>query len=52
MAFSDRDECAFYGRFCQNGCANIPGGFTCLCDEGYFVSRNNRSCFGEFILII
>ncbi|KAI6653226.1 RNA-binding protein 34-like isoform X1 [Oopsacas minuta] len=47
---NDIDDCRLYGTLCQNGCLNLPGGFTCLCNDGYYVSRNNRTCFGKFLV--
>lgn len=29
----DVDECA--ALVCNQGCKNLPGGYTCLCDSGY-----------------
>lgn len=43
VSFADIDECA-EGK-CQNGrCTNTPGGFTCVCPQGFDVSPDGNYC--------
>lgn len=44
------DECSEDDQ-CKNGvCVNTPGGFTCDCNDGYFVAPDGRSCIGKLML--
>lgn len=49
----DVDECQNFG-VCDQKCENSPGSYHCLCDPGYFLERNRRSCKtegGEALLV-
>lgn len=50
--FSDVDECASgNGMLCRNGqCVNTIGSFQCLCNDGYEVAPDGRTCVGECFL--
>lgn len=51
--FLDVDECASgNGMLCRNGqCVNTIGSFQCLCNDGYEVSLDGRTCAGECLLL-
>ena len=42
----DEDECR-YGNQCHE-CVNYPGGFECMCRDGYYHSPAAGTCYGEF----
>lgn len=52
LFFLDVDECASgNGMLCRNGqCVNTIGSFQCLCNEGYEVALDGRTCVGECLL--
>lgn len=50
----DIDECELFhngqaGRLCLHACVNTPGGYRCSCPVGYNMTRDGRSCKGDFI---
>lgn len=49
----DVDECASgNGMLCRNGqCVNTIGSFQCLCNDGYEVALDGRTCVGECFLL-
>lgn len=51
--FLDVDECASgNGMLCRNGqCVNTIGSFQCLCNDGYEVALDGRTCVGECFLL-
>lgn len=46
---SDIDECALERSLCQphGVCENRPGGYVCVCNDGYELSEDKHSCEGE-----
>ena len=44
---SDIDECALDTDGCEQDCINTPGSFQCDCFEGFLLSDDNISCYGE-----
>uniref|UniRef100_A0A8C9A3B9 Growth arrest specific 6 n=1 Tax=Prolemur simus TaxID=1328070 RepID=A0A8C9A3B9_PROSS len=38
------DECADEGACGEARCGNLPGSYSCLCDEGYAYSSQERAC--------
>lgn len=46
---SDIDECALERSLCQphGVCENRPGGYVCVCNDGYKLSDDKHSCEGE-----
>jgi len=50
----DVDECASgNGMLCRNGqCVNTVGSFQCLCNDGYEVALDGRTCVGEYFLFL
>lgn len=53
LFFLDVDECASgNGMLCRNGqCVNTIGSFQCLCNDGYEVALDGRTCVGECFLL-
>lgn len=43
---ADLDECADAGACGEAQCQNLPGSYSCLCDEGYAFSSQEKSCRG------
>ncbi|UYV63508.1 FBN1 [Cordylochernes scorpioides] len=42
---ADIDECEDAYKVCYNGrCANTPGGYNCICDNGYVPSQDRKAC--------
>ena len=45
----DIDECATTNNCDSNAtCTNIPGFFTCTCNQGY--TGNGTTCYGELLI--
>ena len=45
---TDSDECADNGNLCESGhCLNLPGGFRCECDMGFFPTTDGKACEGK-----
>ena len=42
--FADIDECADTITLCEHTCININGSFNCLCNEGYTLADDERTC--------
>jgi len=44
--FSDVDECreAGGGSLCTFGCENIPGGYRCVCPDGFGLAEDGHNC--------
>lgn len=48
---TDTDECAENSNLCENGhCLNLPGGFRCECDMGFYQTPDGKACEGMTIL--
>lgn len=49
VCLTDVDECAADRNLCQpyGTCENRPGSYSCVCNHGYTLSENKRSCEGE-----
>ena len=46
---SDMNECEYSD--CQQDCINYPGGYDCLCQDGYRKNKtNNKQCDGKRII--
>ena len=45
---TDIDECA--ESPCDQECSNSDGGFECVCEEGYVLDTDERSCLGSYVL--
>lgn len=47
---ADTDECAENGNLCESGhCLNMPGGFRCECDMGFFPTSDGKACEGKAV---
>lgn len=45
---ADSDECADNGNLCESGhCLNLPGGYRCECDMGFFPTTDGKACEGK-----
>lgn len=44
--FADIDECADADACGEARCRNLPGSYSCLCDEGYAFSSQEKACRG------
>ena len=44
--FADIDECADADACGEARCKNLPGSYSCLCDEGYEFSSQDKACRG------
>lgn len=44
--FADIDECADADACGEAHCRNLPGSYSCLCDEGYAFSSQEKACRG------
>ncbi|EDW48843.1 putative vitellogenin receptor isoform X1 [Drosophila sechellia] len=40
----DIDECKEQDDLCSQGCENTSGGYRCVCDAGYLLDKDNRTC--------
>ncbi|XP_070072746.1 vitellogenin receptor Yl [Drosophila takahashii] len=40
----DIDECQERDDLCSQGCENTSGGYRCVCDAGYLMASDNRTC--------
>lgn len=49
VCLPDVDECAADRNLCQpyGTCENRPGSYSCVCNHGYVLSEDKRSCEGE-----
>ena len=43
----DIDECAANTDGCEQVCQDTPGSYTCSCQPGYTLNRDNRTCTGK-----
>ena len=41
---SDINECSSGTHNCEHGCENTDGSFRCICNEGYSLAADGRSC--------
>lgn len=49
-AFSEEDECAKPDNGgCEQRCVNTLGSFKCVCDPGYELAPDKKSCEGDFL---
>ena len=44
----DVGECMMRTHQCEQNCHNTVGGYTCSCNTGYTLNRNNFTCDGVF----
>ena len=44
---SDINECADLSHRCEHGCTNTDGSYTCVCENGFELHSNGRSCNGN-----
>lgn len=50
---ADSDECADNGNLCESGhCLNLPGGYRCECDMGFFPTTDGKACEGKANLLL
>ena len=41
------DECSIENGGCEHICVNKPGAYECICNPGYSVQSDNKSCSGN-----
>ena len=41
----DTDECKI-SKPCEQSCTNMPGSYTCTCNNGYILEANGKTCIG------
>ena len=47
---SDINECKVNTtNDCEQICVNLNGSHECICDTGYGLNDDNKTCFGKFI---
>ena len=44
LTFADIDECATNFSGCNQACNNTNGSFHCICDDGYALSADGKTC--------
>jgi hypothetical protein len=52
LFLTDIDECSpssGIAHGCQMKCNNLPGGYSCSCYNGYYITSNGRECSGNKI---
>ena len=47
----DVDECQILKGGCQHKCENTNGSYLCLCNEGFFLDGNGRTCSGKYYMM-
>ena len=47
MLFVDINECGSNSGGCNQVCVNSVGSYYCQCNNGYTLSSDNHTCFGE-----
>jgi len=52
MSISDIDECELGGTECTQGCRNLRGSYTCICEPGYQLGNDGRSCYRTSLHIV
>ena len=40
----DVNECALGDSGCEHNCQNVAGSYDCICDFGYALSEDRRTC--------
>ena len=40
----DIDECVENSTVCEQLCINEPGGYSCGCNDGFILKRDNKTC--------
>ena len=52
ISFSDVDECSGDPSPCDQNCENTPPGtYTCSCNDGYKLDKDNKLCIGTLRII-
>ena len=46
---ADVDECVDAGACGAARCQNLPGSYSCVCDEGYVFSSQEKGCQGTYL---
>lgn len=45
---TDIDECDNNYDECSDICINVPGGYNCDCNNGYYLMSNGKDCEGTY----
>ena len=43
---ADISECSVNNGYCEHECMEMPGSYSCNCEEGYRLAVDNHSCEG------
>ena len=46
--FTDINECSHGNGGCQQPCVNTAGSYKCLCEQGFLLNQDRKSCTGMF----
>ena len=46
---SDINECMSPLSVCEHSCENAAGSFKCVCERGYKLNEDERSCDGKIL---
>ena len=52
IKYTDIIECTSNNGYCEHSCINTIGSYKCLCDEGYVLNSNARSCSGIYYSLL
>ena len=50
--FVDVDECSNNYHSCSHHCNNLPGGYNCYCNDGYYLLSNGNECQGKLYMYV
>lgn len=48
----DVDECLLQSSGCERRCKNTEGSYECVCEAGYELASDNRTCYGKLLSLV